>query len=345
MTNSLSDQELTQLFVDEFKLCRVKAGEDVAILTDSKSFVPYTAAAWGALSLLSANTFEVSIPPYQVSLVPNQSSLQRRKKPLIPSPLVVDLFKKVGMVIDLTSEGIIHAPEKEEILKAGARILTIKEPPAVLRRMVPTEDLKRRVLAARERFARADSVRVLSQAGTEFSANVKGSPLVMQYGFADEPGRWDHWPSGFIACYAKDRTAEGRIVLDRGDIMLPPYKYVDAPVSLTIEEGYIRKIEGGFDAEFLRSYMQSWNDPEAFAISHVGWGLDPTGQWSALVMEKETIGMDARSFAGNFMWSNGTNRFAGRFSACHFDFPMRNCTLELDGELIVHQGRIVAGDQ
>jgi 2,5-dihydroxypyridine 5,6-dioxygenase len=345
MRDSLSDQQITQLFIDEFKLCQVREGENAVILSDPRSQSGYVAAAWAALGALGANCFEISLPPYQVSLIPNPTSLQRRKQPFIPSLLVTDLLKKVPMVVDLTAEGIIHAPEKEEILKSGARILTIKEPPSILRRMVPSGDLKRRVLAAKARLERANEMRVTSGAGTDFRAGVKESPIVIQYGFADEPGRWDHWPSGFIACYARDRTAKGRIVMDQGDILLPPNKYVESPITLEIDGGYIRKILGGFDAEYLRGYMESWNDPEAFAVSHVGWGLDKTGQWSALALERETIGMDARSFAGNFMWSNGTNRFAGRFSACHFDFPMRACTVELDGETIVTEGQIVPEDQ
>ena len=31
---------------------------------------------------------------------------------------------------------------------------------------------------------------------------------------------------------------------------------------------------------------------------------------------------------------------AGRFTACHFDFPMRNCTIDLDGKRIVERGRL-----
>ena len=36
----------------------------------------------------------------------------------------------------------------------------------------------------------------------------------------------------------------------------------------------------------------------------------------------------------------GANETAGRFTACHFDFPMRECTVELDGVKVVERGRL-----
>jgi 2,5-dihydroxypyridine 5,6-dioxygenase len=88
--------------------------------------------------------------------------------------------------------------------------------------------------------------------------------------------------------------------------------------------------------------MESYEDQEAYAVSHVGWGLQPRAQWSLLAhYDKEShIGMDARAFEGNFLWSMGPNNEAGgsRTTACHIDIPMRNCSVHLDGEAAVIDG-------
>src|SRR3546814_17362959 len=80
--------------------------------------------------------------------------------------------------------------------------------------------------------------------------------------------------------------------------------------------------------------MTAFNDPEAYAISHIGWGLQPRARWSTLgLFDREaTLGMDARAFEGNFLFSLGPNTEAGgtRTPACHIDIPMRNCTVSLD---------------
>jgi len=48
-----------------------------------------------------------------------------------------------------------------------------------------------------------------------------------------------------------------------------------------------------------------------------------------------------RAFAGNFLWSTGANEVAGRFCRGHFDLPMRNCTVTLDGDPVVVDGVLV----
>ena len=184
-----------------------------------------------------------------------------------------------------------------------------------------------------------------SAAGTDVRFALGGYPNLEEYGFTDKPGRWDHWPSGFLATWANEGTAAGRIVLDRGDILLPQKSYVQEPVSFTIEKGYVTKIEGKLDAELLKEYMASFNDPESYAISHIGWGLQERARWSVLSLydREATTGMDARAFAGNFLWSMGPNNEAGgnRETACHIDIPMRNCTVALDGEVMVRAGVVL----
>ncbi len=52
-------------------------------------------------------------------------------------------------------------------------------------------------------------------------------------------------------------------------------------------------------------------------------------------------GTEARAFAGNFLYSTGANENAGRFTAGHFDLPMRNHSVMLDGEPVVVDGVLV----
>ncbi|MDR6538563.1 hypothetical protein J2739_004356 [Variovorax soli] len=71
-------------------------------------------------------------------------------------------------------------------------------------------------------------------------------------------------------------------MIDRGDILLPQKAYAADRIVLTVEKGYATKIEGGLDAELLTDYMASFCDPEAYAISHIGWGSQPRARWSRL---------------------------------------------------------------
>ena len=138
------------------------------------------------------------------------------------------------------------------------------------------------------------------------------------------------------------------VVIDRGDIVFPFKDYVQTPIHLRIEGGYIREIEGDLDADFLREYMRQFNDPEAYAVSHLGWGLQPRARWSQLrLVQGQTNGNDGRSFYGNFMFSTGPNTDAGgkRDTLCHLDIPMRRCSVSLDGRPMVIKGDVVAEGQ
>ena len=53
--------------------------------------------------------------------------------------------------------------------------------------------------------------------------------------------------------------------------------------------------------------------------------------------------MDALSFYGNVLFSTGPNTELGgdNDTPCHLDMPLRNCTLTLDDEVIVADGKLV----
>jgi 2,5-dihydroxypyridine 5,6-dioxygenase len=233
------------------------------------------------------------------------------KTPLSGNTAAIAALKASDIVIDLMV--LLFSPEQVEIMESGTRILLAAEPPEVLVRMVPTLEDRARVLKASEMLKTAKTMTVTSTAGTDFRCALGEYPLLIEYGFVDEPGRWDHWPSGFLATWSNEGSSEGAIVLDRGDILLPQKSYVRDPIRLTIAGGYVRKIEGGLDAELLEDYIASFDDSEAFAISHLGWGLQPRARWSTLEQydRETTMGMDARAFAGNFLFSLGPNTEAG----------------------------------
>ena len=96
----------------------------------------------------------------------------------------------------------------------------------------------------------------------------------------------------------------------------------------------------------MRRYLSAWGDREAYAVSHVGWGLNEGARYEALTMydQRETNGTEVRAFAGNFLFSTGANEFANRYTKGHFDLPTRNCTITLDGVAVVEDGNLVGVD-
>ena len=133
----------------------------------------------------------------------------------------------------------------------------------------------------------------------------------------------------------------GTLVLDRGDVNLTFKRYLEAPITLTLENDYITCIKGeGSDAEMMRSYLAAWGEREAYAVSHVGFGINPNARYEALAMydRRDTNGTEIRAVAGNFLFSTGANEFAGRYTAGHFDIPVMKTTITIDDTLIVRYG-------
>ncbi len=345
---SISDAQFLKGWKQVLEMCNLKAGEQVTILTsdDSNKQIAYIAKL--AASDLGAVVTELNLAPVnsEKAISPDKSGYIG-KTPLDGNSAALACLKASDMVIDTLQ--LLFSKEQEEVLKTGTRMLLAVEPPAIMMRQIPRPEDKLRVLAAAKKIGAAKEMHVTSKAGTDFRCRLGQYPVLTQYGLADEPGRWDHWPSCFSARWPDEGSAEGTIVIDEGDILLPFKKYARAPITITIEKGFIVDIKGGYDAEFMRKFMDSFNDPRAYAMAHVGWGLENRANWTVLGLynPEAQLGMDARSFAGNFLWSSGPNTEAGgdRDTPCHLDIPLRNCSVSLDGEVMTLEGIVIPEDQ
>jgi len=342
----VSDHQMIEAWKQVLTLSKLEAGQSVTVLTSATTHPQTLQCALIASQAMGAIVNRLDLPPVNAEKALSRDSLAYLgTTPLTGNPAAIAALKASDLVLDLMT--LLFSPEQHEILASGTRILLTVEPPEVLVRMVPTLADRTRVKAAAARIGAAREMHVVSAAGTDLRCKLGQYPAISEYGFVDEPGRWDHWPSGFALTWPDEGGASGRIVIDRGDILLPQKAYASDRIVLTVDNGYAVKIEGGVDAELLEDYMASFRDPEAYAISHIGWGLQPRARWSTLGLydREATIGMDARAYEGNFLFSLGPNNEAGgsRDTACHIDIPLRKCTVRLDGADMVREGQVLDG--
>lgn len=340
----VSDADMVQAWTHVLTLSKLKAGQAVTILTSRGTHPQTLATAKIAAGLMDAHVNQLDLTPLNGEKSHSRDCLAYLgTTPLAGNRPAMAALKESDLVLDLMT--LLFSPEQLEILKSGTKILLVMEPPEILVRMLPSTEDKVRVAKAAARMERAKEMHVTSAAGTDLRCPLGEYPAIQEYGFVDEPGRWDHWPSGFALTWPNERVSTGKVVLDRGDILLPQKSYLSTPIEMTVTNGYVTSITGDLDADLLNDYMESFDDPEAYAVSHIGWGLQNRAKWSTLGLydREQTIGMDARAFAGNFLFSMGPNNEAGgnRTTACHIDIPMRRCTVTLDGEAIVRDGKLV----
>ena len=326
-----------------FEMCAVRAGDAVAILSETQSRPLNVRIAEMAALGLGARAFHVVVPtPKQTIAVPIRSTGATDAIGGL-EPVIAALGGAV-LVVDCTVEGMLHAKELPAILKAGARVLMVSnEHPEALERLLPTEEHEQKVKAGIKLLRGAKRMRVTSRAGTDLVVNLEGAVAGGGWGYTTRPGTITHWPGGLCLCFPRARSVEGTLVLDRGDVNLTFKRYLENPVRLTIAADYVTDIAGeSVDAELMRSYFAAWGDREAYAVSHVGWGMNPAARWDAMTMydRNDFNGTELRAFAGNFLYSTGANEVAGRHTLGHFDLPLRSCTVALDDRVVVDAGKL-----
>lgn len=341
-TQEINPAKLVTLFQKQFKLCKVKQGETLACVTDLSTRQDYVEAAFAAADALSADIYDMrvnSIPSWTKVGVPTIGQCKG----------TLEAVKAADMVV------IFHVPLftkwLKEAMDAGTRVMMIIDSPDDLEQLMAPKGLKEAVLYGDELYAQTKKVRVVSEAGTDLTWDCGEYPVMSQYGYADAPGRFDHWGGGHIHTFPNEGSANGTVVFQPGDIVILPYcRYVQDEVRLEISDGFITSVEGGLDAKLMTEWLddnkENPDDRDPYAVSHLGWGLNPQALWYSIALngdEPERSRAAARTFPGNFLFSTGPNTQGGgdRRTRGHYDVPMRDCTMMLDNKVIIEKGRIV----
>ena len=329
-----------------FALNGIGQGTTVALISETQSRPVLLHLAELALYDLGADFCMLRLPtPPQTAPVPVKGT--GTSLAIQHNRAAIEAMKTCKVVVDCTVEGMIHSPEWPEIEAAGARILVVtNEHPEILERTEPFAELGPKVDLGVQMLKDANEMHVTSIAGTDLRINLTDAPCGGTAGFGNKPGDVAHWPGGLCLAFPGKNCVNGRIVMDVGDMNLTFKTYLNSCIDLTITNDFVTEIKGdGIDAKHFRDYMAAWDDPKAYGISHVGWGMNPRAKWvsGALYDKRDMQGVEFRAWAGNFLWSTGANQYADRFTQGHFDLPMRKCSIALDGKIVVKDG-LLQGD-
>jgi 2,5-dihydroxypyridine 5,6-dioxygenase len=324
--------------------CGVQAGDTVAVLCETQSRPMLPELARLAAARVGVQAFVLTMPtlPAQGSPIIRSTGASTAIGGMGP---VVQALGASTLVLDCTVEGLMHAPELGAILKAGARVVYVSnEHPEALCRLLPEGDLEPLVKEHTKRLRAAKLMHVQSDAGTDLRIALQGAVVGGNWGTTTRPGTMTHWPGGLVLAFPAAGSVNGRLVLNTGDVNLTFKRYIEQPITLTIENDYVTQIDGaGVDAQLMREYMAAWGDREAYAVSHIGYGLNRQARWDSMAMfdKSDFNGTELRAVAGNFLYSTGANEIAKRYTMGHFDLPMKTCTIALDGTSVVERGKVL----
>ena len=323
--------------------CAVRPGDVVAVLSESQSRPVLPQLARLAAARMGCKVFSIEVPtPFEPGPPVRSTGACTSLRDLAPA---VSALAASTLVVDCTVEGLMHAPELPAILKGGARVIYVSnEHPEALARLVPDDSIEPLVKDHVKRLRAAKTMRVTSASGSDLAISLEGATCGGNWGYTAKPGTITHWPGGLALAFPAAGSVNGTLVLAPGDVNLTFKRYIERAVTLRIEDDYVVRIEGdGVDSDLMRSYIAAWGDKDAYAVSHVGYGLNAAARWDSMALydKRDFNGTELRAFAGNFLYSTGANEVAGRHTRGHFDLPLRNCTVALDGHVVIDAGRVL----
>jgi 2,5-dihydroxypyridine 5,6-dioxygenase len=335
---TINTARLTSIFRRQYELCAVKPGETIAFLTDHRADREIVRSGLAAAAEMGNAAFEICVGEGPSEQYVGANPLE--------APGLIEAVKHVDLVLSFFP-GFFSGWESA-VRAAGGRILNVLDTPDQLARLQSTPELKRAALAARDRLRRTRSLRLTSDAGTDFCwIRDRAEEVMVHYGAADEPGQQDHWGQGMVAMFPAEGSANGRVVIKPGDVWILPYaRLVQSPIELDIRDGFVRGVSGGADAKAFKYWLESCRKSEAdldpYAISHLGWGMNPKARWDDVIRYEnsmEDLQASMRSYPGSFLFSTGPS--PTRKTKGHIDMPMCDCTVMLDDEVVINKGTIV----
>jgi 2,5-dihydroxypyridine 5,6-dioxygenase len=309
-------------------MLKVKEGENVLIYGDTSSDEAVLKAVAEAVHVAGATPVvvvfetkpEVDMPP--------------------PKPLAAAM-KQADVIVEFAKMYLIHTEAYREALKAGARAMCLSG--------IDTGSLVRCIgrvyypymVALGDKLsnlvAKGNKMRITNSSGTDISFENGGRKIFHFTGVAEKPGT-SYMLGGQVGWCPLEDTINGTLVID-GSIW-PPAELglLKAPVTLTVKEGKIKKIEGGAEARIFEKWLKSFNDPHMFNIAHICFGINPGARLTGNITEDERV-------FGAIVWGIGdqVDEIGGKagHAKAHTDGVMLTPSVWIDEVLIEKDGEFI----
>jgi len=313
-------------------LVKVKKGESVLITIDSRAEFRVAEEIAKVSEMLGAKVMVAwhSTPQGYGALT----------MPYLPEPLIA-CADKTDVWIELNDQWLLYSPIWDAAVNNG-RTRQIMLGGLGIERMVrcigktdiPALKEFQDTLAAMTKNAK--KVRITNAAGTDISFNMHPNRPVTNEIRYDEPGA--HFMIGQIGWAPEEDSINGVIAFDGtisggGDAELG---FLTEPLFYVVEKGRINEIKGGSQADTLRAYYKSLDDPNMYIAAHVCYGVLPNAILGGCTTEDERVW-------GSTQWGFGHQGscFSGgepRIAKSHIDGICLRCSVWLDDVKILEDG-------
>lgn len=300
----------------------VKPGENVVIACDTNKI--------RLAEALAAAAYAVGGIPTIAAFVPTGAHGRQVPKAVVGACARSDVFFLP------TSWSMTHTDARVEAIRNGARGCTMCEVTedclcvgGILADFEENDRLGRNLGAI---ISQGRTIRMTSSAGTDLRAEVTRRPMQYETGLFREPRQFAALPNSEINISPLEGTTEGVIV---ADVRVMGYGVTrDEPVVIHVKGGKVVEVKGEKGAEYLKTTLKAFNDPSVYNLAEFAVGLNPFCRAYATNLEDlGKLGFGHHGIGSNYA-------IGGKVLApCHIDVIYSNVTLEVDGRVILDQGR------
>ena len=189
-----------------------------------------------------------------------------------------------------------------------------------------------------ELVRRASAIRVTNPKGTDFTATFNPEfNWIPCHGLYHEPGKWGNLPEG--ETFTSPANANGALVVDElGDYFSARYGILDTSVTFVVEDGLVRAVrcEDSSLEEDVRSYIFGAENADRVGEFAIGTNIALTGLVGNLLQDEKFPGVHV-AFGDPY----GKQTGADWKSEHHIDVIPTQCTIDVDGERIMSDGKFV----
>ncbi len=308
------------------RLLAVAPGEQVAIVCDPHSEMGMANALAGIVESVGAEFTVLTMPTRELA----------RKNEL--SPVVEAALQKSDCLIGLT--GASGAPTYARAVKQLYDERKLRGVSMVMRGVdnftrggarADYDALFAEGQQLAELWRTAEKIHVTTPAGTDIQADIKGEDVIVECGFANEPGMESGFSDGEVSQMPSKGSANGILVIDGP---MAHFGLPVEPVILHVKDGRVIQVDGNTtQTTALRRMVEEVEN--ASNLAEFGIGLNPLSRRNGDFQEEKKA-------RGNVHAALGDNLFYGGEiqSAVHIDMVMYRPTVMFDERVIVADGEV-----
>ena len=305
----------------------VKKGNSVLILTDTSVEEEIYHAVMMACLEVEAHPVLMIIPPIRVW---GNEPLTFLKSMINDIDVLINACSTGGFVHTNTFREIRRGRKKRDMLiisLAGRKIDNLLEGAGT----ADLEEVRRITNYFADAITDGEQVRVTTPKGTDITLSVKGRSGKRLTGFIPEHGDIVGFPSGEAACAPLEGTTEGTIVIDT---VMQKIGICKIPIVLNVKKGIVTKIEGGTEAENLKTFLEDSGDEYSYHIAEFAIGSNPKARLTGDILEdKRKLGTIHFAIGNNLTLGGAIN------SKTHLDGVCINALVVIDGKKILENGK------